>query len=74
MTTYIELTSARTFLLQEAESRGWTTVEGIEVLICQAIEQQLIWTGKPQKEMRVEEVAEIIRNQDAASIFSKARL
>jgi shikimate 5-dehydrogenase len=57
-----KLICCRTFLLKEAEKRGWQTAEGVEVMICQAIEQQLIWTGKPQESMKVEEVAEMVRN------------
>lgn len=45
----------RTKLLQQAERKGWSCVEGIEVLIEQGLAQFEIWTGKHAPARRIEE-------------------
>ncbi|KAG0164863.1 3-dehydroquinate dehydratase (3-dehydroquinase) [Apophysomyces sp. BC1034] len=44
----------RTKLLQQAERKGWSCVEGIEVLISQGIAQFEIWTGKHAPAQKIE--------------------
>ncbi|KAI9483923.1 MAG: EPSP synthase-domain-containing protein [Benjaminiella poitrasii] len=45
----------RTKLLRQAERKGWSCVEGIEVLISQGIAQFEIWTGKHAPVEKIEE-------------------
>ncbi|KAI7903655.1 EPSP synthase-domain-containing protein [Cokeromyces recurvatus] len=45
----------RTKLLRQAERKGWSCVEGIEVLISQGIAQFEIWTGKHAPIDKIEE-------------------
>jgi pentafunctional AROM polypeptide len=45
----------RTKLLLQAERKGWSCVEGIEVLISQGIAQFEIWTGKRAPSHKIEE-------------------
>lgn len=45
----------RTKLLLQAERKGWSCVEGIEVLISQGIAQFEIWTGKRAPVDKIEE-------------------
>ncbi|KAI9260772.1 hypothetical protein BDA99DRAFT_483343 [Phascolomyces articulosus] len=52
----------RTKLLLQAFRKGWSCVEGIEVLISQGIAQFEIWTGKPAPAHRIEE--EVLRKYE----------
>ncbi|ORE06034.1 Pentafunctional AroM protein [Rhizopus microsporus var. microsporus] len=45
----------RTKLLLQAEQKGWSCVEGIEILIAQGIAQFEIWTGKRAPVDRIED-------------------
>ncbi|KAG1054024.1 hypothetical protein G6F43_003938 [Rhizopus delemar] len=52
----------RTKLLLQADRKGWSCVEGIEVLISQGIAQFEIWTGKKAPNHRIEE--EVLRRYE----------
>ncbi|KAI7853503.1 EPSP synthase-domain-containing protein [Circinella umbellata] len=52
----------RTKLLLQAFAKGWSCVEGIEVLISQGIAQFEIWTGKPAPIQRIED--EVLRKYE----------
>ncbi|ORY95954.1 EPSP synthase-domain-containing protein [Syncephalastrum racemosum] len=52
----------RTKLLLQAEDKGWSCVEGIEVLIEQGLAQFEIWTGKHAPAQRIE--AEVLRKYE----------
>ncbi|CAO3673050.1 unnamed protein product [Rhizopus stolonifer] len=52
----------RTKLLLQAERKGWSCVEGIEVLIAQGIAQFEIWTGKRAPNHKIEE--EVLRRYE----------
>ncbi|KAL7266201.1 hypothetical protein RUND412_011263 [Rhizina undulata] len=53
-----------TTLLGTAEKAGWITVEGIECMIDQGIEQEIFWTGFDPKDMNDVALAELIRKAD----------
>jgi len=52
----------RTKLLLQAERKGWSCVEGIEVLISQGIAQFEIWTGKRAPVDKIE--AEVLKKYE----------
>ncbi|KAI8370523.1 EPSP synthase-domain-containing protein [Radiomyces spectabilis] len=52
----------RTKLLQQAERKGWSCVEGIEVLIEQGLAQFEIWTGKRAPADKIE--AEVLKRYE----------
>lgn len=43
-----------------AQKRGWETVLGTEVMIYQAVDQDVLWTQRPVEDLPLEEVARIV--------------
>jgi quinate dehydrogenase len=51
-----------TSFLESAQAKGWKTVLGSEMMIYQAVDQDLCWTQRPVEEIPIEEAGDLVRN------------